>query len=59
MHNNIDHLLEIYPDLDDLFDQLEITPYDVIKILLKGGHIVMPEYLIEDRDDDDRLDSER
>ena len=53
MLNKIDHLLEIHPDLEELFEVLDITPYVVIKILLEGGHVVMPEYLLDRNEEDD------
>lgn len=37
-------LLELYP-LDELFDILDIEVADVIAILVKGGHVKIPEYV--------------
>lgn len=37
-------LLDIYP-LDELFDVLDIEIEDVIAILVKGGHIKLPEFI--------------
>ena len=45
MEQKIDMLIELYPELDDLFDELDITIEEVISILLKGGHVKLPDYL--------------
>ena len=45
MESKLDMLLELYPDLDDLFDHLDITPFEVLKILISGGHVQLPPYL--------------
>lgn len=37
-------LLELYP-LDDLFDILDIEVEEVIAILVKGGHVRLPEFI--------------
>lgn len=37
-------LLELYP-LDDLFDILDIEVEEVISILVKGGHVKLPEFI--------------
>jgi hypothetical protein len=46
--DKIDMLLEIYPDLSELFEVLDIEPWRVIEILLKGGHVSLPEFLSEE-----------
>jgi len=43
--DQIAELIELYPDLDELFDVLDITIEDVLEILLLGGHISIPEFL--------------
>ncbi len=45
MEQKIDMLLELYPDLDELFDVLDIEISDVLAILVKGGHVKIPEYI--------------
>lgn len=45
MEQKIDMLLDLYPDLDELFEVLDITPYRVVEILLKGGHVDLPPYM--------------
>lgn len=35
----------LYPDLDELFDVLDIDIEDVIEILLDGGHVQLPPFL--------------
>lgn len=41
----LEELLELYPDLEELFEVLDITPLEVLEILLEGGHIEVPDYL--------------
>jgi hypothetical protein len=45
----IRQLLELYT-LDDLLDELEITPEEMLTILLVGGHVVLPPWLEEPSD---------
>lgn len=40
----IKELLDLY-ELDDLFDELDITKEEVLTILLEGGHVALPPYL--------------
>ena len=47
MEQQIDMLLELYPDRDELFDVLDIELSRVIEILLKGGHVSLPDFLNE------------
>lgn len=49
--DQIEELLELFP-LEELFEHLDITPYQVLKILLDGGHVNIPPYL--ERDDEYR-----
>lgn len=44
MEQRIKMLLELYP-LDDLFDILDIEVEEVISILVKGGHVKLPEFI--------------
>jgi hypothetical protein len=48
MLDPLEELLELYPDLEELFEALDITPYEVLQALLTGGHIVLPDYLERD-----------
>ena len=41
----MEELLDLYPDLDELFDVLDITPYNVVKALLKQGLVTLPPFL--------------
>lgn len=41
----LEELLELFPDLEELFEQLDITPLEVLEVLLEGGHIAIPDYL--------------
>lgn len=41
----LEELLDLFPDLDELFEQLDITPLQVLEILYQGGHITIPTYL--------------
>ena len=38
-------LIEMYPDTDELFDVLDIELVDVIEILIRGGHVRLPDYI--------------
>ena len=51
MTREIDTLLEVYPDLDDLFEVLDITPFEVVEILLRIGRISLPPFLSEEVED--------
>ena len=37
-------LIETY-DIDELFDVLDIELEDVIEILVRGGHVQIPEHI--------------
>ena len=43
--DRIDQLLELYPDLEELFEVLDITPREVIECLLASGQITLPPFL--------------
>jgi hypothetical protein len=43
----IEELLDLY-SLEELFEVLEIEPRVVLEILLEGGHITLPDYVLED-----------
>jgi hypothetical protein len=45
MSEKIDMLIKLYPDLDELFDILDIDLHDVIAILVRGGHVKLPDYV--------------
>lgn len=56
MHDEIETLLELYT-LEELFEVLDITPYEVISILLNSGHIELPEYVSrEEQTESDQTD---
>lgn len=38
-------LLELFPDLEELFEVLDITPQEVVEALLKHGLVALPPYL--------------
>lgn len=42
--DEIDELLELY-ELEEVFEVLDITPREVIEILLAGGHAILPPFL--------------
>jgi hypothetical protein len=44
LEDRIKMLLDIYP-LDELFDVLDIEIEAVIEILVKGGHVRLPEFI--------------
>lgn len=41
----VKELLEVYPDLDELFDVLDITVQEVIEHLLEAGLVKLPPFL--------------
>ena len=41
----MEELLNLYPDLEELFEVLEVTPYDVVSALLQRGLVVLPPFL--------------
>lgn len=44
MHDRIEWLLE-HHDLDEVFDILDITPYEAFSILLSQGMVTLPPFL--------------
>lgn len=36
--------------LEDIFEELDITPHEVLVILFKGGHVELPPWLEEEDD---------
>jgi hypothetical protein len=48
-------MLQIFDSLEEIFENLDITPEEVLTILFEGGYVVCPEYLelpeIEEEDD--------
>lgn len=45
MEQEIDMLIDTYQDLDELFEVLDIELYRVIEILVKGGHVKIPDHI--------------
>ena len=41
----MEELLELYPDLEELFEVLDITPYEVVAALVKRGLVTLPPFL--------------
>lgn len=41
----LEQLLELFPDLEELFENLDITPIQVLEALYAHGLIKIPEYL--------------
>lgn len=44
MSEKIDMLIELHP-IDEIFDILDIDLADVIAILVRGGHVKLPDYV--------------
>lgn len=44
LEKRIRMLIETYP-IDELFDVLDIELEDVIAILVRGGHVTIPDYI--------------
>jgi len=49
MIDKVELLLETL-DLDEIFEVLDITPYEVLTILLKEGLVTLPPFLEEFED---------
>lgn len=43
MEKEIEALLKDF-DIDIIFDMCDITPLEVLKILVEGGHIELPDW---------------
>jgi hypothetical protein len=50
VEQKIDMLLEVYPDLEELFEVLDITPQRVLEVLFKGGHVSLPPFLEDEEE---------
>jgi hypothetical protein len=49
MRNKVRELLETL-SLEEVFEHLDITPEDVIEILLQGGYVVLPPWLDDEEE---------
>lgn len=46
MRNKITEFIKAYDhDVQEMFDELDIELEDVIDILIRGGHVVLPDWL--------------
>ena len=46
MRNKIREFIKAYDDdIQEMFDELDIELEDVIEILIRGGHVVLPDWL--------------
>lgn len=43
--DKVEMLLEVYEDLEELFEVLDITPYEVVNHLIKHGLVALPPFL--------------
>ncbi len=41
----IEDLLRLHPDLEEVFEILDITPLEVIEILIRQGYVEIPDYV--------------
>lgn len=56
--DEISQLLDLY-ELEDIFELLGLTPYEILDILLTNGHASLPEWTnsyIGDQEDDTNFD---
>lgn len=53
--SKVRELLEAYPDLDELFDVLDIPVEDVIEFLLENGLVVLPPWLGDTPSEEDEI----
>lgn len=51
--NEVTELLELYPDLEELFEVLDITPQEVIEHLLENGLVELPPFLEREFDEEE------
>ncbi len=49
--DEVRELLELYPDLEELFEDLDITPQEVIEHLLEIGLVQLPPFLVREDED--------
>jgi len=49
----IKEFLDLYPDLEEAFEALDITPYEVIEVLLKHGYVELPPFLEREHEDEE------
>jgi hypothetical protein len=47
--DKVEELLDLY-ELEELFEVLDVTPYEVVTILLRHGYATLPPFL-EDMED--------
>ena len=53
MRNKIRDFIKAYDhDIQEMFDELDIELEDVIEILIRGGHVVLPDWLDDVETDD-------
>ena len=53
MRNKIREFIKAYDDdIQEMFDELDIELEDVIEILIRGGHVVLPDWLDDVETDD-------
>lgn len=45
MEEKIDMLMDLYPDLEELFEVLDIEIQEVLTILVRGGHVKLPDFI--------------
>lgn len=50
----IREFLDLYPNLEEAFEVLDITPEDAIAALLSDGLVVLPPFLQRDEYDDEQ-----
>jgi len=54
--DRIEELLDLYP-LEELFEVLDITPYDVVRHLLDAGLVTLPPFLEDDYGTDEEYET--
>lgn len=50
--DQIRELIELYPDLEELFEVLDITVQEVIEHLLEHGMVQLPPFLERENEED-------
>jgi hypothetical protein len=45
--DKVEELLDLY-ELEELFEVLDVTPYEVVTILLRHGYATLPPFLEDD-----------
>jgi hypothetical protein len=52
--DRVERFVELYPSFEDILDVLDITPVEVVTILVSNGYAKLPPFLDEFEADDEQ-----